>query len=279
MAEWTRNNSWRQGSVLSIEAMKSLGLVNTDTHAIPMAVVITHDCDLAEASGRDNNVEVIVGQFIEQVKGDYAHAKNARCLQLEYRCGEHAVAVELKATAKALVEKKSLASFEPRAEMKLDARGHSILQTWLAARYRRSAFPEEFESRLKTAKLHRKIGKAMERSGQNIIAIFFDVDQGEERFREGPDDMYELGVYLLYDTTQNAIEAHTIADQAAKEITAAFKTAFQAEGSRAWKQINLLYCEAMSDQAMTYAQSRLFKQWRLEYMSLEDTPAQPMIDE
>ena len=208
----------------------------------------------------------------------YTNAKNVRCLQIEYRSGTTTVTVELKATAKKIVEKKTLANYEPCADMKLDASGHSNLQTWLAARYRRAAFPEEFDNRLKTAKLHQKIEKAMQRTGENIIAIFFDVDQGEERHREGPDDMYELGVYLLYDTSQNESEARTSAEKAANEITAAFEKALQDEKSKAWKQINLIYCEPMSDQAMTYAQSRLLKQWRLEYMSLKDTPAQPMID-
>ena len=278
MAEWTRNISWRQGHVLSIDAMKTLGIAHLDPQVTPVAVVITHDCDLAEASGHENYLEIIVGKVVDHVNGNYTNAKNVRCLQIEYRSGDTTVAVELKATAKVLLEKKALANFEPRADMKLDTSGHSNLQTWLAARYRRAAFPEEFENRLKTAKLHQNIEKTMQRTGKNIVAIFFDVDQGEERHRKGQEDVYELGVYLLYDTSQNESEARTSAEKAANEITAAFEKAFQDEKSKTWKQINLIYCEPMSDQAMTYAQSRLFKQWRLEYMSLKDTPAQPMID-
>lgn len=279
MTEWARENPWRQGQALSDEAVETLGLINSDALNTTLAVVITHDCDLAAAPDKEPGVEVIVGRFVDEVKGDYSHAKNARSLQVKYRRGELAIPVELTATAKVSIDKRSLATFTPRDDIKLDTHGHAILQAWLAARYRRAAFPDGFEHRLKTAKLHRKIGRAVEPSGQSIVAIFFDVDGGEEIHREGPDDIYELGVYLLYDTTQNEEKAHSDAVKVAEEIEAAFEKEFRTGEGETWKQIKLLYCDVISDQAMTYAQSRLLKQWRLEYLSLGDNPPQPMIEE
>jgi hypothetical protein len=37
-------------------------------------------------------------------------------------------------------------------------------------------------------------------------------------------------------------------------------------------------CEAVSNETMTMAQSRIMKQWRLEHVGLEDDPQQPVLD-
>jgi hypothetical protein len=34
----------------------------------------------------------------------------------------------------------------------------------------------------------------------------------------------------------------------------------------------------MSDQAMSYGNSLMFKQWRLEHISLDDDPQQPVLE-
>jgi hypothetical protein len=47
--------------------------------------------------------------------------------------------------------------------------------------------------------------------------------------------------------------------------------------SNSWKQIELLDCMVMSDEALTYAQSTLLKQWRLEHLSLREDPEGPMM--
>jgi hypothetical protein len=38
-----------------------------------------------------------------------------------------------------------------------------------------------------------------------------------------------------------------------------------------------MYCDPISDSAITVAQREMLKQWRLEHMSLQEDPPQPMI--
>jgi hypothetical protein len=45
------------------------------------------------------------------------------------------------------------------------------------------------------------------------------------------------------------------------------------------KDIEMLECMIMSDEALTYAQSLLLKQWRLEPLSLREEPQDPMMQE
>lgn len=149
---------------------------------------------------------------------------------------------------------------------------------WLAARYRRAAFPDEFERRLKEAKLPRRIEMALDTAGKHVVAVFFDVDGGENHQRNGPADLYRLGIYLLYDTSQNESDAASAARSAADAIEKAFESAFQSQ-DKAWKNIRLEYCDVIADQAMSYRNSLLFKQWRLEHISLDDDPPQPVLEE
>lgn len=272
MEEWSRETPWRQGHVLCAEAMKLAHLAGTRDS--PFAVVISHDCDLANSADSEPNVEIIEGRVVSVADGNFTHAKNARKLHLNFQSTMGVVTIELNVLSKNILKKSELASFVPNSDYKLDSDSRTILQCWLAARYRRSAFPNEFESRLSKAKLNKKIKKILEPTKEAIVAIFFDVDEGVEIDRNGPDDLYQLGIYLLYESQQDT--SLELAKTAAKKIEDAFDVAFKTtEGVT--KQIQLLYCDVMSDQAMTYYQSVQFKQMRLEHLSLEDSPIAAML--
>ena len=276
MAEWSRETYWHQGSVLPDNASEVLALSHPESPERTFVVVISHDCDLAADPEREPLVELVTGRIIDAIKAD-SHAKSARRLQIEFQGLQGPIAVELLATHKSFVQKSDLAPFDPRAGVNLDAQGLSILQRWLAARYRRAAFPDEFERRLKEARLPRRIEKALNAAGKHVIAVFFDVDGGEDIQRNGPDDFYRLGIYLLYDTTQNEPEAEAATRSASDQIEEAFEKAFRSKDN-SWRNIRLEYCDVMSDQALSYGNSLHFKQWRLEHISLEDDPPQALLE-
>ena len=277
MGEWSRETLWRQGSVLPEDASKALDLSHPESPERTFAVVISHDCDLVQDPDKEPFVELVTGRVIDAIKAD-SHAKTARRLQIEFHGPQGLLAAELSAVHKAIIKKNDLAPFGPRTDVSLDAQGLSILQRWLAARYRRAAFPDEFEQRLKKAKMPRRIEKALYTAGKHVVAVFFDVDGGDDSQRNGPDDFYRLGIYLLYDTSQNESDAEAAARTAADDIEKAFESAFQVKDNL-WKNIRLEYCDAISDEAMSYKDAHLFKQWRLEYISLEDDPQQPVLED
>lgn len=276
MGEWSRETPWRQGNVLPDDASKALDLSHPESPERTFVVVTSHDCDLAADPNREPFVELVTGRVIDAIKAD-SHAKSARRLQIEFHRPQGLLAAELSAVHKAFVKKDDLAPFDPRTDVSLDAQGLSILQRWLAARYRRAAFPDEFERRLKEAKMPRCIEKALDTAGKHVVAVFFDVDGGEDSQRNGPGDLYRLGIYLLYDTSQNESDAEAAARSAADDIEKAFESAFQSQ-DKVWKNMRLEYCDVIADQAISYRDSLLFKQWRLEHISLDD-PQQPLLEE
>lgn len=268
---WNRSTPWRQGHVLPPEALHALGLVRVgDDPATVVAVVISHDCDLAnDDMGSEPHAEIIVGRLIEAVSGNNTHAKVPRKLHISYASPNGSRAVELIATQKQLCAKEQLANFAPLPWSLSDAEV-STLQRWLGARYRRAAFPDAFESILKGAKLHERIAKILDPLGHAIPAIFFDVQEDA--------DLYNLGIILLYDTSKDPDAAEAMATKAAEAITEAFANKLF-DKQAGWQGIELAYCEPMSDEAMTYRQSTLLRQWRYEYLSLRADPLQPMTEE
>ena len=163
MADAQRHSTdWRQGHVLHPEAAESLGLVWDPDPAATFVVMVSHDCDIAAAVEREPDVEFIVGRRIEAPGAD-THAKTARRLHIVFDGADGTTAVELLATHKARVPKQAALATAPHSGWKLSPESLATLQHWLAARYRRAAFADEFETRLKSKPglLDKKIAKAL----------------------------------------------------------------------------------------------------------------------
>jgi hypothetical protein len=151
---------------------------------------------------------------------------------------------------------------------------------WLASRYRRSAFPDEFERRLvaKEFKLHEKIAKAVKPHGELIVGVFFDVDEGAEVTREGPGDTYTLDITILHSAAPDFEAAEKGAETAAKAIEKAFRDKLF-DPTKTWQHIELRFCDVVSESVLTYQQFKQLKRWRLEHISLAAEPQQPVLAE
>ena len=276
MVAWGRDTPWRQGHVVSDDAAKALGLLPDSPNGV-VAVVISHDCDLAQLPDTEPDAEIIVGHQITEVDGNFTYAKNARRLHLTFSGGDERLAADLVAARKMPVKKIQLAGYMPVETVRLTVAEHIILQRWLAARYRRSAFPDEFDRRLEKTGLRDRLGKTLKSFGALISAIFFDVDQGEDVDRSGSDDPYELGVYLLFSTETDPDAAEAAAEAAKLAITTAFREKCLSGKTGAWSDIELIECEVISDHAMTVRQAESFKRWSADHISLKIDPPQPML--
>lgn len=281
MTSSDRQFTWRQGDVLPDDTAVSLGIYPAEESGASFAIVVSHDCDLTATIDKEPIAEIILAKRIETMGAD-SFGKTARRLHIEYQTATSPLILEISATTKTAVNKTNLFASTPCKDINLDGRGIGILQRWLAARYHRAAFPEAFEDRLRTATLpgKRPLPKKMESiltdGGAHIRALLFDLDEGKDIERASPDDLYHLGIVVLYDSLQDEPTAASAATKAAEELEALFEQAFHATPSD-WKNICLDYCDPMSDSAMTVAQREVFKQWRLEHMSLQDDPPQAML--
>lgn len=288
MTKWDRNTPWRQGHLLTADCVATFDLNGSDARESVAVVVISHDCDLAQPSETEPMVEVIVGRFIDgQPNGNYTHNKNLRRLHIECSGGTSTRLVEIEATCRHSIPKDvvdgqaGLTDHEPCAAHRMTARERNVLQHWLAARYRRAAFPDEFDRRLKDETgVAERLARAFKDSGKHVSAVFFDVDCGEEVQRNGPDQPYELFVTLLYATDVDPADAEAAANAAAKRVDEIFKARCTVDraGATVWQWIELLGVEVISDQALTYADSLKLMKWHADHISLRAQPEQPMLD-
>jgi|SRR5581483_2581421 len=272
MPAWDRQTPWRQGHTLTSEAAAALRLV--ENPAKSLAIVITHDCDLTQNPDVEPNVELIIGSRIDTADGNFTHAKNPRRLHLPVLENDKPAWIDLRATNKRLVSKETLADYLPNDGVILTPNNKSVLQRWLAARYRRSAFPDEFDRRLQKTGLSKRIAKILEPLSTSLIAVFFDVDQGRDTERKGPEDLYTLTIVLLYSTEHDPDVALKAAENAAARILESFREVCFDSTKHAWREIELLDCQPISDEAMTYSMSLQLKKWNADYLSFRVEPEQ-----
>jgi hypothetical protein len=281
MAEWDRRTPWRQGHVLAAETVATLGCLVSDQSPVdPLVVVVSHDCDLAQDPTIEPVAEVIIGCRADKANGSLTHGKNPRRLHVPGTDGGAAICIELKATARRSIAKRDLASHLPSGTVRIDPAARNTLQYWLAARYRRAAFPDGFNDYLdRQSGMAQRIAKILKPLGDHIVAVFFDVDEGLEREHANADDPFTLSIDLLYSTESEPTAAETAATSAAKAIDAAFRDRCFDKANSRWRGIELVACTPISDETLTYAMSLKLQRWNADYISLRAEPAQPMIEE
>ena len=230
--EQIRDTEWRQGLVLEHQAAIELGFLLPDSSDDQLLVMVTHDCDIASSQLIEPNVELVLGRRIEALGAD-THAKTARRLHISFETAEGLCFIEFQAAQKHTCIKTDVLSKSPRPNCKLTPEGLFTLQKWLAARYSRSAFADEFNDRLtaRPARIDKKISRALAKSSEHVLAVYFDVDKGEEIQREGEDDVYQLAITLLYDSTKDEPVAYEATQKVAESIEEAFEQALCESGN------------------------------------------------
>lgn len=278
MTEWQRNSPWRQGHLLDSDVATSLGFLHPDEPDRTLVFVISQDCDIAQDPSVEPKIEIVIGRMIgdEVEKGNNTNAKNARKLCISFEQEGAVIWGEFLATAKTAIDKLTLNQFTPRAGIHLTYENLTTLQTWLASRYRRSAFADEFERRLKGAGVDKKISRIAKPHGELILGVLFDVDEGKEIEHDGSDDPYMLDIMILHRADPDFDKAEAAAKDAAKKIKEAFEAKFLS--NHQWCGIELRFCEPISESVATYQMVRQYKKWNLDSLSLAAAPQQLVVE-
>ena len=83
MAQWLRENSWRQGHFITADTARLLGLSHQQSPNETAIIVISHDFDLSQSIEVEPSCEIIVGRKIDHEDGNFANAKSIRRLHLK----------------------------------------------------------------------------------------------------------------------------------------------------------------------------------------------------
>jgi hypothetical protein len=263
---WSRNTQWRQGSVLLQKDFHSANL--NDSSDSDLAVAISHDCDIANDNlDAEPAIEFIFGRIIDQLNGNYTHGKNPRILHLNYMHSGNPVFLELIASRRVIVDKNVLETIQPDQTYELVG-SCQILQSWLAARYRRHALPNSLVERL------RAVFKYLEKEGKKNFSGILSFRLSYEPTDElSPEEAYELWLSIIYVTDE--AEYASIAEKIAKSL----KTEFPAllEKTKDAGAVDLRRCEAVSEMEFTLRDMRETIEYHLEHLSYRTEPPGPMV--
>lgn len=265
--------SWGQGSVLTHDHAVALSLLEQGDVA-HVAIVITHDCDMIQSSAIEPLVEVLIAGFGVSENSGLRHGKSARSLQMEWIHRDSARLVELSATRKHLLDKQGFEGLLPDSDYKLPKEGLFLLRRWLAVRYFRSAFPDEFNARLKNTKVEEGLLKALKKC-RNITAVYLELNVQDEL--PGNDATpYIIDIVLSY---EEGDEPDDMADEVAKvvaDIVDLFSRRCLVEKPvKKWSWLQLRRCIPVAEGDLSVARAKRLTRLNLDYISLRGDPPAP----
>lgn len=271
---------WLQGHVLTDADSVALGLRDADDH-LTKVVVISHDCDIQ--SGSESCIEVIVGKLVKR-NGQFTNAKHPRIIHLNYeqKEGSDLNAIELRHSNRRSIEKTEFRVQTPDFDYPIDMDEKRGLKQWLAAKYGRPAFPDEFEKRIRAyddrkrkIRFENELAEVLREHSTYLLGLYFDL--GQNRFSDLPEqEPYELSIYAVFDSEKGWVEAENEAKTLCQKLRERFEF-YYGTPDRA-ELIALENCAAISDGEFTLAQVRKMDHWRVEFISLEDETAGDFID-
>ncbi len=263
---WTRETTWRQGSIISTDDLRRLGVIGEEHEVVGIAV--SHDCDIANADlSAEPCVEFIIGCVVGELNGHFAYSKNPRTLHIPVENQDGIITCELQAKDKVILNKDVLYEFKPSPEIRLSRKTLNILQTWLAARYTRHTLPNSLVDRLSPVfNFLQSKGKKKPRS---LIGYWLDYSPFNEELPASQD--YELWIYLVYSIDESDAQEHI--GELAGKLVDKFPTLIGK--NRGAGNVDLRECESYSEAEFTLSDIRGTIEYHLDNISLKLDPPGP----
>lgn len=249
----------RQGSVIPVS--KTFALITHSVDKKPefrvgsRIVVVSQDCDIAHSEEKEPFVELIVAHPAQSSNHVIQNRRNPRKLQIS--AAGDAPFFELNVNERFRAPKSVLLDEESKAVEVLPEDSLRVMRIWLADRYKRPAFPDEFNNRL--GKQRKALDKYYQ--GHQAVSNIF-ISTSEEELPPGKH--YDAKIILAYE-----------ADLLPENI-------FSVEGD--FEEI-LSLCGidatvfARAEDDITISELRYYKRLALDYLSPEDAPSTPDVNE
>lgn len=264
VSESIRAAKWRQGSFVRRDDTKALleksidlaGHLNHFKEPSFRFIVITQDCDLVQEPDIEPFVEFIGGCNIAKSDPLRRNGRNPRLLHIQSTGPqEFKQWLEISIHDRFRVQKEALANLAVDETTRLTVHDAELLHRWVARRYTRPAFPDEFNLRLKT--VDKQLEKLFKNErGQLLTGIFLDVVDDEL----SQDEQYDIEVRI---TTKAEIWEDNRQCKMLDEFEEQFSRILDnCEG------ISVSDIRTLPEEDMTLADLRQFKRLDKDYRSL-----------
>jgi hypothetical protein len=244
-----RSRNWTQGSFVEFtpEERETLAL----DPKVELYLLASHPCDIVLADlTKEPNVEILPVTEVKGLDGNLTFGKNPRRLEIAH--SGHFFNVDI--VNKASVDRLLLAGKSPSAQLnEVDRR---LFASWLAARYNRPAFADEFNVRMRQAAP--KVSKVLKSSGDKISGIYVATTLDELPATA----VYEVAITITmrredFDDGDSWTRANEASDAIAEAIGGAHG-------------IELIHCDVTSEAELTLNDLRDYARWDYDSLSFKD---------
>lgn len=213
-----------------------------------MYCVVSHPCDVVSTSlDRDPFVELIPTGLAGTADGNLTFGKNSRRLHLRH---DESI-LELAADAKFKIDRAALIGLNPVGA--LDEPERRLLASWLASRYARPVFADEFNLRMESAT--KNIAKIVKAAGAHMSGIYVGTTLDE--LDAGTPYSVTVVVTMLTDDFADSGTFATVS-QACDQLDVAIR---QSDG------IDLLSLELVSEDEVSLDSLRRYARWDYDDLS------------
>lgn len=191
--EQIRALGWRQCLPLPLAAHAVLSdTLKIDLPNDSICAVVSHSCDILQRKYEaEPFVEIAIGTKIAEVDGNFTAGKNPRRLHIAISGIGCAGAYEFLIGNRHQIPRATLADFAPDFGRHLSPECAAELINWIVLRYRRQAFPDEFQNRVG---VHLKDLKAKAKAMTDIAALHIGLTPWSEIAEEAEYEVVLLGL-------------------------------------------------------------------------------------
>lgn len=257
---------WRQGRLLPVASHVEItqhlsGVLLADDDAV---IVISQSCDLVHGDfTQEPFAEILIAHRLPKPPdGALMYLRNPRRLHFYLQAHEQKQAYAAWIWDRYRLPRQFFAEWPPDDKRLLDQDELDVLVSWLAARYERTALPDELQRRLKSPKVQDKLKKAV-KPLKEISALF--VECSDQEF--SADEVYQLRVKLVmpkkyYDQPDRRQAAEQLKVRLAAALEQCPGVALEEEP------------ELVSELEFTLHDARTLRRWNdFDYVSYQDHAA------
>lgn len=249
---------FRQGSIIKVNDLYSDD--RSKFEGEEYLFVISHDCDITAEFSKEPFIEVLRLNVLNEGEQDSSliYGKSPREIDLPVLINNTQKYLKLSQLSKAQISKQYNANITADDSLVIDDKGMKLLRSWLSSRYKRHSFPESLAKRL--SKLQSKIESRCksQTKANGIIALFINVDPGEEELEDG--DPYEIDVAIVYES--DIPNAQSNAENLKKDILNCLKQIEEQFPDSIMGKVSI-----RSDSEFTFKDMRSYVEWRFEHLS------------
>ena len=198
-----QRNGWRQGSVFTLTDSRPIVLEHRDRIAVPDFVIgddarlllTSHDCDVVHPGIHEPRIEVCPAVALNgRLSGNFTGTRNPRRLHIEIEINGVAQPYELRAPTRFGIDRKVLEVAQPDPQSRIAPRHRDHFLHWLAKRFRRTALPTAFDSRISTD-TRRALRTIIDPLTDSVDAILIALNPDDQELE--PDTPYVIQIAAL----------------------------------------------------------------------------------